>query len=163
MLCEIKPVYILGDFTLQAAAKGFRIVTPQPLSLGDWTAQGLPFYPHGVRYTWPVAAPRTVDRVRLELGSWAGAVANVRLDGRPVGVILHPPHVAEIPGPIRKGRHELAVEGIGNMRNMLGPHFSEGLAGPWSWEWGPPASTPPGDAYARQASGLLGTPTLRFG
>jgi hypothetical protein len=163
MLCEIKPIYILGDFALQPAAKGFRIVTARPLSLGDWTAQGMPFYPHGVRYTWRIALPRAADTLRLELSAWAGAVADVRLDGRPAGTILHPPYALEISGPIRKGRHALAVEVIGNMRNMLGPHFSEGLAGPWSWEWGPPASTPPGDAYARQASGLLEPPTLRIG
>ncbi|MCY3024508.1 MAG: glycosyl hydrolase [Planctomycetota bacterium] len=162
MLCEIKPVYILGDFALQPAAKGFRIVAPRPLSLGDWTVQGLPFYPHGVRYTWRIALPRSVGKLRLELGSWAGAAANVLLDGRSVGAILHPPYAVEISGPIRKGRHELAVEVIGNMRNMLGPHFSDGLAGPWSWQWGPPASAPPGDAYARQASGLLAPPTLRI-
>ena len=100
MLCEIKPVYILGDFALEPAAKGFRIVAPRPLSLGDWTAQGLPFYPHGVRYTWRFALPRVgqasclpipdvqagrlhhigadslithaeVSKLRLELGAWA--------------------------------------------------------------------------------------------
>jgi len=162
MLCEIKPVYILGNFSLQPAAQGFRIAATQPLSLGDWTAQGMPFYPHGVRYTWHVTIPRSADRLRLELGSWAGSVTHVRLDGRAVGAILHPPYTMEMAGPIRKGRHKLTVEVIGNMRNMLGPHFSEGHAGPWSWQWGPPAATPPGDAYTRQPSGLMELPTLRM-
>ncbi len=160
MLCEIKPVYLLGDFGLTAARRGFRIGVPRPLKLGDWTRQGLPFYPHGVRYAWPFTLQRSAGRLRLELGDWAGSVAGVRLDGTEAGAILHPPFSLEIAGPIPEGRHEIAVEVIGNMRNMLGPHFSEGHAGPWSWQWGAPDAMPPGKAYTLQASGLLQTPRV---
>jgi hypothetical protein len=160
MLCEIKPVYILGDFSLAAAARGFRIVPPRPLKLGDWTGQGLPFYPHGVRYAWPFVLDCPASRLRLELGRWAGSVAGVLLDGQQAGAILHPPYTLDIAGPVAKGRHEIAVEVIGNMRNMLGPHFSEGHAGPWSWQWGAPDAAPAGAAYALQPCGLLDAPRL---
>jgi hypothetical protein len=161
MLCEIKPVYILGDFALAPAAKGFRIVAPQPLAAGDWTRQGLPFYSDAVHYSWTVALDRPADRLRLELKKWAGSVASISLDGQEVGAILHPPFALEVAAAIPEGRHEIAVTVIGNMRNMLGPHFSEGHAGPWSWQWGPPETTAPGKAYTLQPSGLFETPTLR--
>ena len=160
MLCEIKPIYILGDFGLTPAAKGFRIVAARPLACGDWTRHGLPFYPYGVRYAWPITLDRPAAQLRLALGKWAGSVASVLLDGREVGVILHPPYVLTVAGPIAKGHHEIAVEIIGNMRNMLGPHFNEGQALPWSWRHGPPESTAPGKAYTLQPSGLMGTPML---
>jgi hypothetical protein len=160
MLCEIKPIYILGDFGLAAARRGFRIVAPRPPKLGDWTRQGLPFYPHGVRYAWPFVLDRPAARLRLKLGQWAGSVASVLLDGKQAGAILHPPYALEIAGPVAGGSHEIAVEVIGNMRNMLGPHFNEGHAGPWSWQWGAPEASPPGKAYTLQPSGLLDTPRL---
>jgi len=160
MLCEIKPIYILGEFGLEPVNQGFRIVPQALLTLGDWTTQGLPFYPHGIRYAWRIALSQPAEGLRLTLGDWAGSVAAVQLNGREEGAILHPPFVLDIAKPVPKGEHIIAVTVIGNMRNMLGPHFSEGHAGPWSWRWGAPESQPPGGAYARQKSGLLEAPRV---
>ena len=50
VLCEIMPVYILGNFAVVPASTGFVIELPRELTWGDWSAQGLSFYPWGVRY-----------------------------------------------------------------------------------------------------------------
>jgi len=44
--------------------------------------------------------------------------------------------------------------------HLLGPHFSDGLSGPWSWEYSPQAQ-PPGTDYRRFPSGLADLPRLR--
>ncbi len=46
---EIEPVYILGDFSVRPAAKGFEIGAPAAsYSTGSWKDQGMPFYSWGI-------------------------------------------------------------------------------------------------------------------
>ncbi len=58
------------------------------------------------------------------------------------------------------GEHELAIDIFGNMRNVLGPPFDDGLPGIWTWERDP-EHAPPGDAYRFFPCGLMGRPDLR--
>jgi hypothetical protein len=92
-------------------------------------------------------------------GYGTGALADISLDGQPAGVVLHPPYSLRVECPVPEGRHELTVEVVGNMRNFMGPHFSDGLPGIWSYRPAP-AHTPPGDAYKKQPSGLMEPPVL---
>jgi hypothetical protein len=71
-----------------------------------------------------------------------------------------PPFELALPEPISPGSHRLSIDVIGNMRNMMGPHFDDGLPIASSWDKCPP-SMPPGDRYRIQPSGLLGMPVLR--
>ncbi len=49
---EIAPVYILGDFALQPAEKGWIIREPvHKLELGSWKAQGQPYYSWDISYS----------------------------------------------------------------------------------------------------------------
>jgi hypothetical protein len=159
VLCEIMPVYLLGDFALAPAARGFRVVAPRPLTLGDWTEQGLPFYPDAVRYTFDLMLPAAGDALRVHLGAWEGAVTAVALDGVEGGAIMHPPFTLVVPGPMAAGRHTLVLDVIGSMGNMMGPHHVAGLPGAWTWEASPRAQ-PPGSAYRVEACGLLAPPTV---
>jgi len=158
VLCEIMPVYLLGDFGLTAAERGFLVGAPVRLGLGDWTAQGLPFYPDVVCYEFRFQLPQ-VAHLALRLPEWRGAVAIVRLDGQEAGKVMVLPFELALPGPVSPGSHQVSIDVIGNMRNMMGPHFDEGLPIASTWEKCPP-HMPPGDRYRAQPSGLLGMPVL---
>jgi hypothetical protein len=158
VLCEIMPVYLIGDFGLTAAERGFLIGAPVRLGLGDWTAQGLPFYPDVVRYEFRFQLPQ-VAHLALRLPEWRGSVAIVRLDGQEAGKVMGPAFELALPGPVSPGSHRLSIDVIGNMRNMMGPHFDEGLPIASTWEKCPP-HMPPGDRYRTQPSGLLAMPVL---
>jgi hypothetical protein len=158
VLCEIMPVYVIGDFGLVPAERGFRVSTPAKLGLGDWAAQGLPFYPDIVRYEFRF---RLSQQMRLALGlpQWRGSVAVARLDGEEIGKVVVPSAELALPWPISASSHRLSLDVIGNMRNMMGPHFDEGLPIASTWEKCP-ARMPPGDQYRIQPTGLLGMPVL---
>ncbi|MEW6250216.1 MAG: glycosyl hydrolase [Planctomycetota bacterium] len=61
MLHELEAAYILGDFSLRPAERGFVIVPPQPLKLGKWNEQGVPLYGHEVAYTQEYDVPPAVS------------------------------------------------------------------------------------------------------
>jgi hypothetical protein len=118
----------------------------------------MPFYTAAVCYRFGFSCPSAAKRLRLEIGSWAGSVVTVAIDGQPVGTLRHPPYHLSCP-PLAAGVHTLALTVVGNMRNLMGPHFANGLANAWTWEKCPP-STPPGRDYQFKPSGLIDTPRL---
>jgi hypothetical protein len=158
-LCEIMPIYILGPVSVQPAAKGWTLAAPEKLTLGDWTRQGWPFYPAGVRYDFRVKLDDRADSLRIQLNNWNGSVAVVNWRGKSVGDILHPPFALEIPGPIEPGDHTVGIEVLGNVRNMMGPHFGSGLTGPWAYE-AYPMTQPAGDEYKLIPTGLFEPATI---
>lgn len=123
ILCEIECLYLLGEFALQPASPGFRIGPPQPLTLGDWTRQGLAMYSGSVRYEAQIVLPQPVTGLALHTPQWAGSVINVRLDGRSVGPIAFPPYQLRVDAPVSAGAHTIELEVVGTLKNLLGPHF----------------------------------------
>jgi hypothetical protein len=160
VLCEIMPVYLLGDFALHQAERGFILAAPHPLTLGDWTQQGLPFYAGKVRYEFSFTLPTAQDAVHVQLGEWHGAAVVVHVDGQEMDVILHPPYCLALRVAFAAGVHTLALDVIGNMKNMFGPHFCDGLPGSWSWEDCPPHQ-PRGERYRLYPSGLFQPPKVQ--
>jgi len=151
-LCEIAPVYVLGDFAAEPGA----IRRAESLKLGDWTTQGLPFYPWDVRYRMPVTLPQPVHRLAVEVPEWAGSVIHVQWNGRECGVIAYPPSRLEWMEESRAGAHELTLEVVGNLKNLLGPHHADGVTGPWVWLNAPRGKT----EYRFSASGLSVPPRV---
>jgi hypothetical protein len=159
VLCEIMPVYLRGHFHLEASNPGFRLHPPRELTCGDWTRQGRPFEPTGLAYTSTFVLDRAVDELRLGGGHWAGSLLRVWIDGIPCGQSLPGEGPLTLPRAFGPGRHELRLEVAGNLKNMLGPHFSDGLPGGWSWE-SCPSQPPPGTRYRFYPSGLMEAPVL---
>ena len=157
VLCEIMPVYLLGDFAVTPAGTGFVIEPPRDLTWGGWSAQGLSFYPWGVQYRLPIHLQQPGGQVAIVLPHWQGSVAHIRWDGQPRGVIAFPPGRLEWAEPVPAGDHELIVEVRGNLKNLLGPHFSDGLPGPWSWQ-AAPQPQPAGQQYKFTETGLREAP-----
>jgi hypothetical protein len=119
----LETIYLLGSFGV--ALKGTEAaLTPAPtsLKLGDWVAQGLPFYSGSVGYQ-TVIHPRLRkgDRLFVEIPEYRGAAVSIRVDGRPAGIIGWEPNELEITGLVRGASAVLQIEVLGHRRNSHGP------------------------------------------
>lgn len=134
---EVEPVYVLGDFSVMPAAKGFTITPPAPsYTTGSWKEQGLPFYSWGITYSREFNIEKAEGKWEVGLGDWKGTVAEVSVNGQPATVIAFPPYTTDVTGLIKPGVNKIDVTVIGSLRNLLGPHHSDppsGFVTPWSW------------------------------
>ena len=157
---ELEPVYLLGGFRLAAAARGFELKPPAPLSAGAWNAQGWPFYGAAVRYTkaFTVPAADAGASYRLRLGPWLGATAEVFVGGARAGTAAFPPFEVDLTGALTAGPNEISVVVYGTLRNTLGPFHNDpplGRAWPGSFQKGAKGGLPPGSEYSSVGYGLF--------
>jgi hypothetical protein len=157
---ELEPVYLLGDFCLAGAPRGFELHPPAPLAAGAWNAQGWPFYGSGVRYTRTYTIPPegAGASYRLRLGPWLGATAEVFVGGKRVGSAAFPPFEVDLTGALAAGPNEVSVVVYGTLRNTLGPFHNDpplGRAWPGSFQQGAKGGPPPGSEYSSVAYGLF--------
>lgn len=157
---ELEPVYLLGDFRLAGAARGFELLPPAPLTVGAWNAQGWPFYGSGVRYTRTFTVPQAAagSSYRLRLGPWLGATAEVYVGDRHVGSAAYPPFEIDLTGAIAVGPNVISVVVYGTLRNTLGPLHNDqplGRAWPGSFQQGAKDGLPPGGEYSSIGYGLF--------
>jgi hypothetical protein len=154
---EIEPVYILGDFSVSPADKGFTIGPPaSSYALGSWKDQGLPFYSWGIIYSREFNIEKADGRWEVGLGNWKGTVAEVLVNGQPATVIAFPPYKTDVTSLIRPGMNKIEVKVIGSLRNLLGPHHSKptpGFVTPGSWRG--VKSYPAGRDYGMLDYGLM--------
>jgi hypothetical protein len=174
MYHELEPAYVLGDFALSPAKKGFVITPAQGLTLGKsrglvdgsglsstgggWNLQGLPFYSAGVAYRERFSVEKPVGRFLVTLPNWCGSVAKVAINGKPAGFIDAPPWECDATKFVKRGQNEVEVTVIGTLKNTLGPHHGNpalGAAWPSSFHVGPSPGPPPGANYSTVAYGLF--------
>jgi hypothetical protein len=153
MLCEIAPIYIQGAFSLRDASPGFIIGPAQEVHTGDWRDYGMRFYPWGVRYNYPLTLDAPADRLTVRLADWHGSAARVALNDKDFGAILYPPYTLSADTPLDAGEHILTITVKGNLKNLMGPFFNDGLPGPWSW-YNSPETPPDGTRYRFYETGL---------
>jgi hypothetical protein len=134
---EVEPVYILGDFSVVPAEKGWNLGSPVKVyTTGSWRSQGLPFYSWGVTYRKEFDIENTAGKWEVDLGNWNGTVAEVSVNGQHATDIAFPPYHSDITGLIKPGKNKVEVKVIGSLKNLLGPHHNNpapGLASPWLW------------------------------
>ncbi len=158
---ELEPVYLLGDFMLKAGKKGFELVPAKPLNLGAWDEQGMPFYATGVAYQKTVEIPTAGNkksRYRVQLGSWKGAVAEVKVGEKSAGFIAFQPFELDITNLLAPGANTVSVIVYGTLKNTLGPHHNNpplGRAWPGSFQQGAKDGYPPGSEYSVVGYGLM--------
>jgi hypothetical protein len=158
---ELEPVYLLGDFLLRPAEKGFRLVPASLIRPGRWDLQGLPFYSEGVRYSKEFhVAPGKSNAAAfvVGLGKWKGAVARVLVNGKDAGCIAFAPYEQDITKLVRPGRNEVSVIVYGTLKNTLGPHHRQpplGRAWPGQFQVGAAGGYPPGTEYSVVGYGLF--------
>ncbi len=122
--------YLLGDFGVEASAKGAVAITPAPKSLviGDWCPQGLAFYAGHVGYATHIRPVfEKGQRVVVKVGKYYGVAVRVLVDGRPAGITAWAPGEVDVTDFVASGRRaELVVEVIGSRRNSHGAlHWHE--------------------------------------
>jgi hypothetical protein len=157
---ELEPVYLLGDFRLAAAARGFELQPPAPLGAGSWKAQGWPFYGAAVRYQRTYVLPQDTPRAayRLRLGPWLGATAEVFVAGKRVGTAAFAPYEVDLTDALAAGPNEVSVVVYGTLKNTLGPFHNNqplGRAWPGSFQQGAKGGLPSGSAYGFVDYGLF--------
>lgn len=153
---EIEPVYILGDFNLSAAEKGWRIAAPQPLHTGSWKEQGLPLYGQDISYVKELQLDAVDKQYEVVLGEWKGTVASVTVNGKAAGIIFSDPNTLNITKLLKKGTNQVEVTVTGSMKNLLGPHHNRpkpGLVSPGHWR--NIKAYPPGKDYDLYDYGLM--------
>lgn len=157
---EVASAYVLGDFALEAADKGFVIVPAQPLQISaeGWDSQGCPFYGHGMAYTAKVTIADPSGRYLVRLGKWLGSLAKVIVNGQEVGSVYRPPYECDITPAIKSGENTVTIVVIGTLKNTLGPHHAgimRGSAWPHAFAQGPVEGPPPGGQYDTIGYGLF--------
>jgi hypothetical protein len=158
---ELEPVYLLGDFGLEGAQKGFMLVPAEALQLGPWSEQGMPFFGGGVAYTgtWNIEPQSTShDRYFVRLGRWRGSVAEVRVNGKTAGFIAFEPFELEITDALKFGPNTVSVMVFGTLKNTLGPHHNNpplGTAWPGMFQKGAEGGRPAGSEYSVVGYGLF--------
>ena len=153
---EPETVYVLGDFALASAQRGWSIEPPRDMQLGSWAKQGRPCYSEGVAYTvhasWKPGA-----RALVRLGDWKGTAVRVDVNGKTAGYLGWPPYELDITEQLEEGDCEVQVVVFGSLHNLLGPHHAgttRGTAWPSMW-WEHPDSQPPGERYDVLDYGLV--------
>jgi hypothetical protein len=134
---EVEPIYILGDFSVSPAEKGWDIEAPvQVYSTGSWKTQGMPFYSWGISYSREFNVENTDGNWEVALGKWNGTVAEVKVNGQSSTAIAFPPYHSDVSGLIKQGVNKIEVTVIGSLKNLLGPHHNNpkpGFVSPWIW------------------------------
>jgi len=134
---EVEPVYILGDFYVKPAEKGWSIEASSSVyTTGSWKTQGLPFYSWGVTYSKEFNIENAVGNWEVSLGKWTGIIAEVSVNGQHANIIAFPPYKSDISGLIKPGINKVDVNVIGSLKNLLGPHHNNpkpGFVSPWTW------------------------------
>ena len=119
---EIEAIYILGNFTVLPAAKGFVINPPtNTFVTGSWKAQGWPFYNGAVSYTKTFNVANPSGHYQVNLGTWIGTVATVSVNGQQTGIIGFEPYSADVSKFIKQGANTVEVKIVGSNKNLLGP------------------------------------------
>lgn len=154
---EIEPVYLIGDFSVRPAVKGWFLEAPvNNLTTGSWKDQGLPFYSWGITYRKEYNIEKPEGKYFIAPGKWNGTVAEVSVNGMKAPLLAFPPYRSDITDLLRPGVNIIDVKVIGSLKNLLGPHFNNpapGLASPWHWR--NVKSYPPGNEFQLIDYGLM--------
>ena len=131
---NIEWCYLLGDFGVKLLGDRGTLTAPvRELGIGDWAAQGLPFYAGSVTYLYDVEAGD--NGITLHTPLYRGAAIEVTLDGVRQGLIAYAPYAMHMDAA--KGAHRIGIKVYGNRINAFGPVHNANREwpyyGPDSW------------------------------
>jgi hypothetical protein len=160
---ELEPVFVTGDFGLEAQARGWRMAPDTDAGLGPWKAQNLPQYFDRVAYATDYNLEKGSHSVQL--GKWSGTLAEVLVNGKQAGLIFSKPYKLDITPYVATGKNRIEVVVYGSLKNLLGPHhgkINRGLVSPWAFR-SAPEHMPPGASYDLDEYGLMENFTVMRG
>jgi hypothetical protein len=115
------PEFRLDEMSTQVVAQ------PGPDNLAvDLTAQGFPFFAGRATLRQQVNLPELPGPVLLELTGLRAAVAHAWVNEQHAGTLAWAPHQLDVTAHVRPGINEIAIELVGTLRNLLGPHHVAG-------------------------------------
>jgi hypothetical protein len=153
LMAELEPVYVLGNFSVEASPRGFLITPAKALKTGSWKDQGLTFYGNRVSYLAPLKVTEEDLKQKdfiFRTGNWQGALGELEVNGQPVGYLLSPFDSLQISSWLKPGANELNLIIYGTLKNTLGPHHLNpmlGRAWPGSFQSAPEGGQPAGEEY----------------
>jgi hypothetical protein len=138
IFAEIEPVYITGNFSVVPEQEGWSISAPADhFTPGSWKEQKQPFYSWDFNYGRSYQITDLSGAYLIQLGKWAGTVAEVYVNEVKAGIIAYDPYRLDVTSFLREGTNRIDVRVIGSLKNLLGPHYrnpAPGLASPWHWK-----------------------------
>ncbi len=156
VLAEVEPVYLIGNFGVEATDKGWELVPEPEMQIGSWKDQKMPFYPNTVSYAKVIEKPQA-ENVWVKLNDWSGTVAEVLVNGEHAGIIGWSPYTLEVGTFLKEGKNEIEVIVTGSLKNLMGPHHMDpnrGFVTPWSFFYAP-EHQPSGSEYDQLDYGLF--------
>ncbi len=156
ILAEVEPLYLVGDFGVEAMDKGWLLIPGKDIQFGSWKKQQLPFYSHDISYSKTFTSPSN-GKMKVRLNEWNGTVAEVVVNGESSGIIAWKPYELDITDHLKDGKNKVKVIVTGSLKNLMGPHHLKPLRGfvtPWSFFKGP-AHQPSGEEYDMIDYGLF--------
>jgi len=153
---EIQPVYILGEFAVVPGQKGFLLTEAEPLELGSWKEQGLPWYQGEVVYSKTFGDVTENRTYKLRLGKWSGSLVAVSVNEEHAGIIASEPYELDVTDFLHAGENNIAVTVYSTLRNIFGPKHknNRGFSSPWDW-MDAPYNQPAGAEYDAVDYGLF--------
>ena len=115
------PAILVGDFRLRQREGKWVMVPPGERQVsGSWTEFGYPFYSGVATYRQEVRLPRrkSQERLFLHLDS-VGDLADIRMNGKPAGVLLWEPFEAEITDLVKAGNNQIEIKVANSLQNLL--------------------------------------------
>ncbi|MCY1719932.1 glycosyl hydrolase [Prolixibacteraceae bacterium Z1-6] len=141
ILAEVMPVYMLGDFLVTPAEKGFEISGGDISVMGSWQKLGLPFYSQKVSYSQKFKVNTNGNNhYKIRLASWNGSVSEVLVNGKAAGLIAWHPNELDVTELLKEGENEISVNVIGSLKNTFGFFYHNNdswIHGPHSWNSAP--------------------------
>jgi hypothetical protein len=135
---EIEPVYLVGDFSVKPADKGWTIEAPvKSFTTGSWKEQGQPFYSWDMSYQKEFEISKKSAYYEVGLGKWKGTVAELYVNGKRAGTFALPTDKIDVTRFVNTGTNNIEVKITGSLKNLLGPHHNNpapGLSGPGNWQ-----------------------------
>ena len=141
VFAEVMPIYLLGDFLVTPAEKGFEISNGDIMNLGSWRSDGLPFYSQKVAYSQTFDVNKeNANGFKVRLQKWNGSIAEVWVNGEPAGVIAWQPNEVDVTPLLKDGENKITVKVVGSLKNTFGFFYNDNnswIFGPHSWNYAP--------------------------
>ena len=141
VFAEVMPIYLIGDFLVTPAEKGFEISKGDITDLGSWRSAGLPFYSQKVAYSQTFNVNKgDANAFKVRLQKWNGSIAEVWVNGKSAGVIAWQPNELNVMPLLNDGENEITVKVIGSLKNTFGFFYNDNnnwIFGPTSWNYAP--------------------------
>jgi hypothetical protein len=158
IMAETEQIFILGNFRVLPAEKGFKIAAPTgEYTAGGWKTQGYPFYSKTFSYTKTFNITGAGLKYAVELGQWNGTVAEVLVNGQSAGIIYTEPYRLPVDHLLTEGQNTIEVRITGSNQNLLGPFHTirqKGLVSPEDFRH--VKKYPAGNQYLQHEYGLTG-------